>query len=93
MGELPTIIETISALGPASVGTVFAVLWWLERKERVECHKTLQETTKDLHTQTLNAIHEASNSIAAVTVAVAELRGVISQSTTSMTSLLKSRRS
>lgn len=69
MSELPWVIEGIKALGIAG-GPVFAVLWWLERKERVEC----QKTTREMLVQVLTVTSQATNSVASVTAAVVELR-------------------
>lgn len=69
MSDLPWAIDLIKGLGIAG-GPVFAVLWWLERKERVEC----QKTTRELLVQVLTVTGQAANSVNAVRDAVVELR-------------------
>lgn len=85
MNELPWALDVIKALGVAG-GPVFAVLWWLERKERQES----QKTTKDLLIQTLTVTSQATNSVTAVRDAVAELREGTKDSTSALSQLIRS---
>lgn len=85
MADLPTLIDAIKGLGIAG-GPVFAILWWLERVERKEC----QATVKDMLTQVLTVTLQATQSVTSVTAAVTELRGVMSSSTTTLSSLIRS---
>lgn len=85
MNEIPGLLDAIKALGVAG-GPVFAVLWWLERKERVEC----QKTTRDLLVQVLNVTSQAANSVTAVTAAVAELREGTKDSDKRLAQLIRS---
>lgn len=85
MADFPTLLEAISALGIAG-GPVFAILWWLERTERKEC----QATTKDLLVQVLTVTQQATVSVTTVTLAVTELKGVMQNSTTSLSQLIRS---
>lgn len=79
------IIEAIRALGIAG-GPVFAALWFLERKERIDC----QRTTKDLLVQTLTVTAQAAASIVAVRDAVAELRESSKDSVRTISQLIRS---
>lgn len=84
MAELPWAIEAIQALGAAG-GPIFAVLWWLERKERIDC----QKTTKDLLIQVLTLTNQITNAVSAVTTAVTELRGGIKENDHRLMQLLR----
>lgn len=85
MGDLPWAIEIIRGLGTAS-GPVFAVLWWLERKERIDC----QKTTKDLLVQTLTTVSNAANSVEAMTKMITELRAFTKESDDRLAQLIRS---
>lgn len=85
MSDLPWALDVIKALGVAG-GPVFAVLWWLERKERIEC----QKTTRDLLVQVLTVTSQAANSVTAVTAAVAELREGTKDSDQRLAQLIRS---
>lgn len=64
-----TILDYIAGLGAAG-GPIFAILWWLERIERKDC----QAVTKEMLVQQLTITNQATNSIAAVTAIVTEIR-------------------
>lgn len=78
-------LEAIKALGIAG-GPVFAVLWWLERAERLEC----QKITRDLLTQSLTTTVQATNFINTATAAFKELKEGIQVSERSLTQLIRS---
>lgn len=80
-----TFIEAIKALGIAG-GPVFAFLWWLERKERIEC----QKITKDLMVQSLTITAQATHTVSTVTLAIADLKEIIKDSSKSIYQLVKS---
>lgn len=65
MTEIPWALDAIKALGVAG-GPVFAVLWWLERRERVAC----QSETRALLIQVLTVASQATASVMEVTKAV-----------------------
>jgi hypothetical protein len=48
------LIELIKWISTATPATIFAFMWWLERKERVELYRHLLKTT-----ETMQAMNEA----------------------------------
>jgi len=54
----PEILEWVKNLGAAG-GPIFAMLWWLERSERVDAHNELRDIAKDSTT----AIAKAESAI------------------------------
>lgn len=80
----PWFLEAIKALGVAG-GPVFAALWWLERTERRECQKTV----KELMVQTLTVTTHATHSVESVGKAVAELRGSLRESVTTLAQTIR----
>ncbi len=66
--DVPGLLDAIKALGVAG-GPVFAVLWWLERKERMVCQKEAHE----LLTQVLGVTNTAANAVTNVTKAVSDV--------------------
>jgi hypothetical protein len=49
-----SLIEIIKWISTATPATIFAFMWWLERKERVELYRHLLKTT-----ETMQAMNEA----------------------------------
>lgn len=67
-----TVIEAIKALGIGG-GPVFAFLWWLERKERIEGQKAV----KEMLVQQLISTQQAVNSAETASEAINELKNVV----------------
>lgn len=84
MIEFPVFLELIKGLGIAG-GPVFAFLWWLERKERMEC----QKLARDLHTQTLTITSQSTFAVTTVTAIINELRETMKDSFSAMARLLR----
>lgn len=85
MAEIPWALDILKGLGVGG-GPLFALLWWFERKERIEC----QKTTRDLLVQVLTVTSQAANSVTAVTAAVAELREGTKDSDQRLAQLIRS---
>lgn len=71
---MPELFEAVKALGIAG-GPVFAYLWWLERKERIESQKALPLLLE----KSLNNTHEASTAINAANTAIIALKEMVAQ--------------
>lgn len=84
MIELSVFLELIKAMGIAG-GPVFAVLWWLERRERIDC----QNVTKDLLVQTLTTTSQSTFAVTTVTTIISELREAMKDSFTSLARSLR----
>lgn len=85
MNELPWAIEIIRGLGIAG-GPVFAVLWWLERKERIDC----QKTTRELLTQTLAVASQSANSAEVVAGKMTDLHSFTKEIYDKLSQLIRS---
>ena len=62
-------IEAVKALGVGG-GPVLAFLWWLERLERKECQKAIQELLE----KSIDVTHQSTIAVASVTAAFNEMK-------------------
>lgn len=84
MIEFPVFLELIKGLGIAG-GPVFAFLWYLERKERIEC----QKLARDMHTQTLTTTNQLTSAVTSVSTIINELREGMKDSFSALTRSLR----
>lgn len=84
MIEFPIFLELVKGLGIAG-GPIFALLWWLERKERIEC----QRAAKELFVQTLTTTSQLTVTVTTVAAMIPELREAMKDWFNSLTRLLR----
>lgn len=84
MIEFPIFLELVKGLGIAG-GPIFALLWWLERRERIDC----QQLTKDLLVQTLTITSQSTVAVTSVTTIVIEVREAMKDSFNSLARSLR----
>lgn len=74
VSDLPAAFEVIKTLGIASgPASIFAMMWWLERKERIKCYDMRTEFQKEISkaiSDTALAINSAANASASVNKAL-----------------------
>lgn len=59
MESVAPILDAIAKGGPAAIALIFALLWWMERGERIKAQKALN----DLAIRTLASVNRLSNAI------------------------------
>lgn len=85
--DLSWLIDIVRALGVGG-GPLFAVLWWLERKERHACQAAREQLQREMFTTT----NQNANGMSAVKDTQVELRLAIKEGFAAVLQAIRSKR-